>query len=310
LALAALLVSPACTRGGAAAVPAAVELPFEFRTRQPILQVRVNGAAAVPFVVDTGASIHLVDDAAASAAGLLGRDGSRLYGGGAASVATRNADNVTFETGGWRWEDQRATIVRLGYPQDKHFAGLLGAPILSRYALQFDFDRRVMRLLDPRAYRPPSGAVVVPFEIQEGLPVVRAMVDAGNGPFEARLMVDTGAGGVFVDLNRPFVDRHRLLDAIERELEMDRPAAIGGTAPFVYGRGKQVVLGGIPFERPRLGLSRSTTGSSSRAERDGIIGNLLLVQFQATFDYARRTLVLEEPSSSPRAAATGSSEPR
>ena len=35
--------------------------------------------------------------------------------------------------------------------------------------------------------------------------------------------------------------------------------------------------------------------SSSRSERDGIIGNALLESFVVTVDYARRTLVLERP---------------
>ena len=134
--------------------------------------------------------------------------------------------------------------------------------------------------------------MIVPFELQDDLPVVRATVDAGSGPAEARLMVDTGAGDSFADLNRPFVDAHHLLDALADAAENARPAGIGGTAPFVYGWGRRFVLGSLVFDRPRLGLSRATQGSSSRAERDGIIGNDLLRQFLVSFDYTRRRLVL------------------
>jgi hypothetical protein len=184
--------------------------------------------------------------------------------------------------------------VPLGYLDTKHFAGFIGAPILMRYVVQFEFDRRILRLIEPSTYQPPAGAVVVPFELQGDLPVVRAIVDAGAGPVEARLMVDTGAGDSFADLNRPFVDAHRLLDALKDPASTARPAGIGGTAPFVYGTGKRMVVGGMTFDRPRLGLSRATSGSSSRGERDGIIGNDLLGRFRATFDYRRRTLVLEK----------------
>jgi hypothetical protein len=62
----------------------------------------------------------------------------------------------------------------------------------------------------------------------------------------------------------------------------------------VYGTGRRVVLGGMTFDRPRLGLSRATQGSSSRTERDGIIGNELLAQFLVTFDYSRRTVAFEK----------------
>jgi hypothetical protein len=271
------------------------EIPFDFRTRQPIIRVRVNGGRPVPFLFDTGASIHVVDEAIAREAGVVGSGVQSISGGGQASVPAQFAEAVTFETGPISWDRQRAAIVRLGYPDTKHFAGFIGAPILMRYVVQFDFDRQIIRLIDPSTYQPPAGAVLVPFELQGDLPVVRAIVDAGAGPVEARLMVDTGAGDVFADLNRPFVDTHRLLEALKDAAPSARPAGIGGTAPFVYGTGKRMVVGGIPFDRPRLGLSRATSGSSSRTERDGIIGNDLLRRFRATFDYRRRTLVLEKP---------------
>jgi len=270
----------------------AYEFPFEFRTRQPIVQVKVNGAAAVPFVVDTGASIHVVDREIARAANVAAGRAARLSGGGQASVDVQFVDGLSLETGGRTWSDQRAAVASLGYPDRKHFAGLLGAPILMRYTVQFAFEAKVMRLFEPSAYTPPKGAVLVPFELQDDLPVVRATISTGSWTAEARLMIDTGAA-TFVDLNRPFVDAHRLVETLPDAKATDRPAALGGTAPFLYATAQRVTLGGVVFERPRLGLSRAQTGSSSRSERDGIIGNDLLQQFVVTVDYSRRTLVLE-----------------
>ena len=119
-------------------------------------------------------------------------------------------------------------------------------------------------------------------------------LDAGTGPIDARLMVDTGAAA-FVELNRPFVDANMLLDAITDAKPDDWPAALGGTAPFLYGTARRVVFGGVHFDCPRIGLSRATSGSSSRAERDGILGNDLLSHFVVTVDYRQRRLVLVKP---------------
>src|SRR5262249_6007244 len=142
-----------------------------------------------------------------------------------------------------------------------------------------------------------GGATRVPFELQDDLPLVRATVDAGTGPLAARLMVDTGASQ-FVDLNRPFVDAHGLVEAVRDAASVDRPG-LGGTAPVLYGTGRRVTLGGITFDQPRLGLSRARSGSSASRERDGIIGNDLLRNFRVTFDYKRRTLVLERGGRTP-----------
>ena len=128
---------------------------------------------------------------------------------------------LTFEAGGVLWNQQHAMAVPLGYPQSKHFAGLLGASILMRYVPQFDYQNRKLRLMNPSDYTPPAAAVRVPFELQEDLPIVHALVDAGSGPIDARLMVDTGASQ-FVDLNRPFVDAHDLRKAMPEAVGQHR----------------------------------------------------------------------------------------
>jgi hypothetical protein len=290
-----------------ATMGAGADIPFEFRTRQPIVPVALNGAAAVPFVVDTGASIHLVDREVARLARLgNGRDVA-MRGGGEATVATQFVGDVTFAFGGRSFPAQRAAVAPLGYPDRKHFAGLIGAPILMQFAVRFDFPAQRLQLLDPASYEPPAGALRVPFELQDDLPVVRVKVDAGGAAVVARLMVDTGASAS-IDLNRPFVERHGLLQALPDATSADRPAALGGTAPFLYATGRSASIdgesldtagrrtaGSVVFDRPRLGLSRAQTGSSASDARDGIIGNELLRRYVMTVDYRRRTLVLAPP---------------
>ena len=290
----------ACLIGGAVALaqqtaPAPIALPFRFTTKQPIIDVGLNGGPAVPFVVDTGATIHLIDRDIAAKAAVSGGQAVPLAGGGSGTVETRWVEGVTLATGDLSWDGQRAALAPLGFPERKHFAGLLGAPILMRYTVQFDFPATVMRLFDPARYTPPRGAVTVPFELMDDLPVVHVTIDAGTGPIDARLMFDTGASAV-IDLNRPFVEQHKLVAAMPDAAASDRPAALGGTAPFLYGVGRSATIGGLTLEKPRLGLSRATNGSSSRSERDGIIGNGWLQAFVVTVDYRRKLLVLERPA--------------
>src|SRR5262245_60511688 len=270
------------------------DLHFTFKTRQPIVQVSVNGGAPVPFVVDTGATIHLVDEDIARQAGNAGTSDLQMHGGGQAGVQAHIAESLTLQVDDLTWRGQRAAIVPVGYPKRKHFAGLLGAQILKQYTVRFNCNAGTMSLFDPRSYRPPADAVPIPFELDEDLPIVHVTLDAGTGPIDARLMVDTGAA-TSVDLNRPFVDAHKLLDVIKDAKADDRPAALGGTAPFLYGTARELVLGGVTFEHPRIGLSRATSGSSSRSERDGIIGNDLLSQYTFDVDYAHSRLVLIKP---------------
>ena len=45
------------------------------------------------------------------------------------------ADGLTLAAGAVSWAQQRAMLVRLGYPKTKHYAGFIGAPILMRYVV-------------------------------------------------------------------------------------------------------------------------------------------------------------------------------
>ena len=276
-------------------------MPFDCRTMQPIVPVSVNGGPAVPFVIDTGASISLINRETALQARVAAGQARQMSGGGQGVVDAQFVGGLTLAAGGLTWTEQRAAVTRIGYPDTKHFAGLLGAPILMRYTVQFAFAARRMRLFEPAAYTPPAGAVSIPFQLQEDLPVVRATIETASGSFEARLMVDTGAS-TFLDLNRPFVEAHGLIEKLPGATARDQPAAIGGTAPFVYATAPRVTLAGLAFENRTIGLSRATSGSSARAERDGIIGNALLQAFDVTVDYSRRLLVLERPVKSFAAA--------
>jgi hypothetical protein len=176
------------------------EIAFAFRTHQPIAPVRLNGGRAVPFLFDTGASINAVDTGIAMEAGVAGRDARDMTGGGEGHAQVTFADSLLLQAGALTWSSQRAAILPLGFPDRKHFAGFIGAPILMRYVAQFDFAARVLRLFPPDGYASRPGAMVVPFELQDDLPVVRAVVDACSGPIEARLMLDTGAGDSAADL--------------------------------------------------------------------------------------------------------------
>ena len=117
------------------------EIPFEFTTHQPIVRFRINGTDAVPFVVDTGASIHVIDQQIALKASVSGGRSAQLSGGGQARVDVQFVDGLLIEAGGLAWDQQRAAVANLGYPDRKHFAGLIGAPILMRYTVQFAHAR-------------------------------------------------------------------------------------------------------------------------------------------------------------------------
>ena len=75
-----------------------------------------------------------------------------------------------------------------------HRIVVIGAALFRHFAVSIDNDRSVLTLRRPEAYRPPEGAAVVPFTVDDGMPFVEARVRTGEGdPVPIRLVVDLGA---------------------------------------------------------------------------------------------------------------------
>jgi hypothetical protein len=95
-----------------------------------------GGSAAVSFVVDTSATIHLVDEEIARQAMVAGTSDLQMHGRRQAGVPADIAESMTLQVDGLTWRGQRAAIVPLGYPTRKHFAGLPGAQTLKQYTVR------------------------------------------------------------------------------------------------------------------------------------------------------------------------------
>ena len=93
-----------------------ISIPFTFATKQPIVPVQVNGGPAVPFVVDTGASIHLIDREIARQAAVGDGRAVPLTGGGQATIQTQFVDSVALAAGGQAWGRHRRKHVHRPEP--------------------------------------------------------------------------------------------------------------------------------------------------------------------------------------------------
>lgn len=73
---------------------------------------------------------------------------------------------------------------------------------------------RTITVRDPAGYAPPSGAAVVPLNLETGWPIVDGTITPRGGkPIRCRMIIDTGVRGT-VTLFRPFSERHRLHETL------------------------------------------------------------------------------------------------
>ena len=274
--------------------PAAVG--FEYSLRHVWLKASVNGAPPADFLLDTGASITVIDSAYAAEHGIRAEGKLQASGAGAAGgaalghvdslrVAGEGGEGVTISA-------QKVAVLALSPHLEPFFwrsvAGVLGYDFISRFVVEVDYDRGVMVLHDPRTFRYSGAGQSIPLQLAGNIPVAKARID---GQYEGEFRLDVGSGST-VDLHGPFVKKHGLRDKIGTRYEVTG-GGFGGTFSSTVTRMKKMEIGTFSWDEPVVLLSGATTGGLASEDYAGNIGNHILERFKATFDYEHRVVYLE-----------------
>jgi hypothetical protein len=270
-------------------------LPFEYRSRHVWLKASVNGGPPEDFIFDTGASITVLDSAYAARIGLATEGLQQGQGAGAvgsASFAVVPELRVEAADGdGVELKDVRVAVLSVNSVLAPYFwrdcAGIIGFDFIDRFVDEIDFDRGVLTLYDPRAFRYAGAGQAVPMTLAGHTPVVRMKLD---DTIEGDFRVDVGSGST-VDLHTPFVKRHDLLE--HTPFVEVTGGGFGGTFTTRMVRMKKLALGPFAWTDPLVSLSRATAGAFTSEDYAGNIGNRILERFKVTLDYERRQMWLE-----------------
>jgi hypothetical protein len=174
--------------------------------------------------------------------------------------------------------------------------GVIGTSIFRHNVVDLDFARNAVRLLDPRRYSDSGRGTVVELQIDnEGIPFINVQVMLPDGEsLTARLCVDTGSTEA-ISFNRPFVEKHHLLERLEPKLEtVERGYA--GEAKAAVARLESITLGDYVIRKPIAGLSQAQQGATTESSDDGTIGMPLLGRFHIVFNYSRDIMIIEPNS--------------
>ncbi len=176
-------------------VPPPTEIPL---LRGPdgrlVVHADVDGQGPFPFILDTGASVTLLDLALANELALTG-SGREVIVHGVAGIATATAHpGITIGLG------QDAVTPRfvavLDLPERDTARGVLGVDVVGERVLEIDPGAGVVRL-GRAAYAAPPGAAVSRANLvvdSHGLPLVEAEINGEPG----LALVDTGLAGMII----------------------------------------------------------------------------------------------------------------
>ena len=166
-----------------------------------VLRGRVNDRADVDFILDTSAPVSVLIDGTRTAG--LGLDSSKARPlGDPANPGTpvgeiQNGFHLAF--GPLALSNLTAVVIpQKTMPcQDKFeevgFGGVIGTALFRQFVVEVDGVAKRVRLHDPKAWRAPAGATVVPMTFRNGHPFVQAKLTLADGQVvEAPMNVDIG----------------------------------------------------------------------------------------------------------------------
>jgi aspartyl protease len=257
------------------------------------VQARLNNSAPLWFVLDTGASVSMIDTRRARALGLksAGNVGASTTGG---STPVQFTKGVNFTLPGVKLTNQ--TVVSTPFRKEmldvrRNLGGILGYDFISRFVVEIDYLNRTLTLYDAKTfhYAGPGKRLAISID---GTPFVPAEVKAsGHDPVSARFEIDTGYDGA-ITLYQPFVDAHPTLKPPADSKRAMRHgvgySAIGLTAPI-----ERFSFGGFSFSNVDANFTTTEEGTGVGGDVAGLIGNKLLSKFKIIFDYSRQEMILE-----------------
>lgn len=290
--------------------PASVSLPLSYTGLRPSVPVSVDGTQEPPFIVDTAASMTVIDSGLAGQLQLLAPAGAgtgtvegasgAVSGVEAAVPDTISLGNITLE---------KPTILKWSmqpFSKDKPYAGILGNDITGNYAMLFDVPGGELRLESADRIAGMPDEACVSNLLPDRAPTLRnfaivpvTLTTADGHTATVAGIIDTGAPRSFI--NPAAIEALAIGDA-------DYAADAETTAGFDHSKSvasRRLTLSGIrigAWEEPDVEVSASdlpvfaATGLNARPAM--ILGMNLLDRRAFTLDRHGDAMCVPKPEAS------------
>jgi len=263
-------------------------IPFDLVNNHIYVDARI-GDAPVRVLVDTGGNNVLVP-AAARRLGIVGE--GKLAAGGVGDhkvdVAVAHAPDV--RVGNAVLAKPVFLIVDLGALHDVEGVdvdGVIGYEMFRRFGIEIDYANRRLVIAEAAKLVPPAGAVAIPFELDEHIPIIAGTLDG----LPMRISIDTGSRGSLT-LHAPFVAAHDLTARYHAAPEAVTGWGIGGAARGRPVRFGTLQLGSVRIDGVAGDLYTGRKGAFANPDLGANLGGRVLRRFDVVFDYAKKILYL------------------
>ena len=261
-------------------------IPFDLVNNHIYANGTIDGKPA-RFLVDTG-GLNLLTPAAAKKFGVAGEGKLAARGVGEESVDLSLAHAKEVRLGGAALDNPVFYVLDLGdlpKVEGVDSDGLVGYEMFRRFGVTIDYEKHELVLTDPGRFAPPAGAHMVPFELDDRIPIVQGTLDG----VPARMSVDTGSRSSLT-LHSPFVREHQLVEKYHAAPDAVIGWGVGGPSRGRPARFGMLKLGDLEIPGIAGDLYTGDKGSFANPDLAGNLGGGMFKRFTVAFDYANKRL--------------------
>jgi len=247
---------------------------FDWRKGMIFVPVRIDGSRPLSFVLDSGSARMLIDRRLAAELGLKASGKGSLQGAGVGHITMEFVHQVNLalpgiESKGYEFStaDLQPLEVSLGVKVD----GILGYELFSRFVVTVDYDARSLTLTAPDAFRLGDTAQMLPIEIRDKWPFVKAeLVLPGPVSVQDSFLIDSGSSDA--------VD-HPIVMKLQSRVSSESGVGLGTSVSGATAQATSFHLGRYTLAAPIVSCCGATEATSK------LIGSEVLRRFTVTFDY-------------------------
>jgi hypothetical protein len=265
----------------------AEDIPFRYIADHLFIDVSI-GCDRRTWIVDTGASVTVVDADYAEELGLEVSGRMKGYGAGT-TVEASFAELPPFSVYGIEFDSQRVAVLAISGLLRRagiDVVGILGYDFLSRFVVKVDYAAERLSFYDPVDFEYYGGGKVIDRPLKERFFVVPMVV---GGEYSGDWTLDIGAGGTSFFF--PFAQAHGFL---EREGVETLSGGAGGYHATKIVKFDSLEIAGFTLEDPLISIPAQGGGALGSREGTGNLGNDVLRHFVVYLDYERQQVILEK----------------
>jgi hypothetical protein len=277
-----------------------VDIPIEIYNNLVVVPLLLNETLPLKFILDTGVRTAILTQKSFS--DILNLAYTRKYTitgpGGEKMVDAYVTNNVSLNLPGVNGKGHALLVLDKDYLELRNYLGtevhgILGYELFSRFIVRVDYERKMLTLFVPNAYRTKRKFDEIPITIEDTKPYAVLPVTLSDGTIvEAKLLVDSGASHPL--LLDPLSDRRITVPSKVVSSTIGR--GLGGEILGKTGRIKSIKLGTSVLNNVYANFPDENSYSDTttmKVFRNGTLGGAVLSRFIVVFDFPNEKIYVK-----------------